>query len=75
MVLAARKALREKIEERQGLMIPSEDPDQEHLGEAYPPWATPEWEAILQPPKPEIQPAAKILEAARDHDAAPEAAS
>ncbi len=32
-------------------------------------------QAILQPPKPDIRPAAKILEAARERDATPEAAS
>jgi hypothetical protein len=71
---AQRQAFREKIEQRQGLMIPSEDPDREHLGPAFPPQAAPDREAILQPPKPEIQPAAKILQAARECDAAPEAA-
>ncbi len=75
-VLAAqRKAFREKLEQRQGLMIPREDPDCECLGQAFPPQAAREREAILRPPKPDIRPAAKILEAARERDATPEAAS
>ena len=70
---AQRKALREKLDERKGLMIPSEDPDREDLGEAFPDQAAPSREAILQPPKPQIRPSAKILEAARQRDASHEA--
>ncbi len=33
---AQRQAFREKIEERQGLMVPSEDPEWGDLGEAFP---------------------------------------
>ena len=71
---AQRQAFREKIEERQALTIPSEDPDWEDLGHAFPSPSTPERDAILQPPKPTITPSAKILELARERDAAPEAA-
>ena len=71
---AQRKAFREKLEERKGLMIPSEDPGREDLGEAFPEQAAPGREAILQPPKPQIRPSAKILEAARQRDASHEAA-
>ena len=35
---AQRQAFREKIEERQGVMMPSEDPDCGDLGEAFPAW-------------------------------------
>jgi hypothetical protein len=38
---AQRQAFREKIEERQGLMVPSEDPDWGDLGEAFPAWHDP----------------------------------
>jgi len=69
-----RQAFRDKIEERQGLKVPSEDPDWEDLGEAFPAWNRPERDAILQPPKPEIQPAAKILELAREREPGREAA-
>ena len=68
-----RKVFREKIEQRQVLMISSEDPDQEHLGEAFPPRAAPGRAAILQQPKPQIRPAAKILQAACQRDASQEA--
>jgi hypothetical protein len=69
-----RQAFREKVEERQALTIPSEDPDWEDLGQALPLRSLPERDAILQPPKPSIKPAAKILELAREQDATPEAA-
>jgi hypothetical protein len=38
---AQRQAFREKVEERQGLTVPSEDPDWEDLGEAFPAWKQP----------------------------------
>jgi hypothetical protein len=71
---AQRKAFREKLEERKGLRIPSEDPAREDLGEAFPAQPAPGREAILQPPKPQIQPSARVLEAARQRDASHEAA-
>ena len=71
---AQRQAFREKIEERQGLMVPSEDPDWGDLGEAFPAWQAPGRDAILQPPKPQITPAARILQLAAEHDTSPEAA-
>ena len=68
-----RQAFRDKIQERLALTVPSEDPDWEHLGQAFPSPSTPERDAILQPPKPMITPSAKILELARGQDAAREA--
>ena len=71
---AQRQAFREKIEERQGLMVPSEDPDWDNLGEAFPTWRTRSPDgAILQPPKPQITPSAKILRLAAERDTEPEA--
>ena len=67
---AQRQAFREKLEERQALKVPAEDPGWEDLGYAFPAWNPPERDAILQPPKPEIQPAAKILAMAGDREAA-----
>jgi hypothetical protein len=67
---AQRQAFREKLEERQALKVPAEDPDFEDLGHAFPTWNPPERDAILQPPKPEIQPVAKILAMAADREAA-----
>jgi len=49
-------------------------PDFEDLGHAFPTWNPPERDAILQPPKPEIQPSAKIVELAREREAGREAA-
>lgn len=70
---AERQAFREKLEERQGLKIPSEDPDRQDLGEAFPAQPEPGRDAILQPPKPEITPAEKILQLAAEPDSSPEA--
>jgi hypothetical protein len=71
---AQRHAFRKKIEERQGLKVPDEDPDWGDLGEAFPSWRAPGREAILQPPKPQIMPAAKILQLVQERNAEPEAA-
>ncbi len=53
--------------------MPNQDPDFEDLGHAFPAWNPPEKDAILQPPKPEIPPAAKIVELAREPEAGREA--
>ena len=71
---AQRLAFREKIEERQGLMVPSEDPEWGDLGEAFPAWLASSRDAILQPPKPQITPSARILQLAQERDTEPEAA-
>jgi hypothetical protein len=52
----------------QSLMIPAEDPDYGDLGPAFPPWPAPARDAILQSPKPEIQPLARTLERAMYYD-------
>ena len=71
---AQRRAFREKLEERQGLMMPNEDPDWDNLGEAFPTWRTRSPDAILQPPKPQITPSARVLHLAAGRDIEPEAA-
>jgi len=71
---AQRQAFRERFEERLGLMVPSEDPDCGDLGEALPTRRPPGREAILQPPKPQIKPAVKILQLAQERDTEFEAA-
>jgi len=63
-----------KLAERQSLMIPAEDPDYEDLGPAFQAWAGPDRDAILQPPKPQIQPSPQILERIRERDLDMEAA-
>jgi hypothetical protein len=62
------------LAERQSMTVPSEDPDYEHLGQAFPPWLGPARDAILQPPRPEITPSPQVLQRATDRDADPEAA-
>jgi hypothetical protein len=54
-----RRAFQEKLEERQNVMIPDEDPDYGFLGQAWP-WQERDPDAILQPPKPEIRPCAGV---------------
>ena len=70
---AGRRAFADQLAERQSLMVPSEDPDYGDLGQAFPSWAGPGKDAILQPPKPEIRPSARVLERALDRDADMEA--
>jgi hypothetical protein len=73
--LAARhREFSAKLAERQSLMIPAEDPDFEDPGPASPSWAAPARDAILQPPKPEIQPSEQVLGRAASRDAGMEAA-
>jgi hypothetical protein len=55
-------------------MIPAEDPDYQDLGPAFPAWTSPGKDAILQPPKPQIQPSARILERVTGRDLDMEAA-
>jgi hypothetical protein len=50
-----RRAFQDKLEERQNVMVPAEDPDWGYLGQAWP-WQQRDPDAILQPPKPEIRP-------------------
>ncbi len=64
----------DKLAERQSMTIPSEDPDYGDLGQAFPPWNGRGKDAILQPPKPEIRPSARVLERAMDRDRDVEAA-
>jgi hypothetical protein len=59
---AQRRAFADKLAERQSFMTPAEDPDHEDLGPAFPAWTGATRDAILQPPKPQIQPSPRILE-------------
>jgi hypothetical protein len=71
---AQRRAFANKLAERQSLMTPAENPDYEDLGPAFPAWAPPDRDAILQPPKPQIQPSPQILERVTDRHLDMEAA-
>jgi hypothetical protein len=59
-----RRAVRERLDERQGVRVPHEDPDYQDEGEAWPTWAERDRDAILQPPKPEMRPAPELEHAA-----------
>jgi hypothetical protein len=67
---AERRAVRERLNERNAVRVPSADPDCESL-EAWPTWADSSRDAILQPPKPEIRPAPAVLERVTDLQAYP----
>jgi hypothetical protein len=68
-----RNAFADRLAERQSMSVPAEDPDYGDLGRAFPDWHAPDRDAILQPPKPEIRAAPKVLEAAREQEREPEA--
>ena len=71
---AAHRTFAAALADRQHLRIPSQDPDYEDLGPAFPPWPGPAKDAILQPPKPEITPSPQVLQRVADRDAGWEAA-
>lgn len=56
---AQRQTFAQKLEERQQVRVPAEDPDYGSLGEAWP-WGRNDPDQIVQPPKPEIRPAAEV---------------
>jgi hypothetical protein len=63
-----RREFARRLADRQSLMIPAEDPDYEGVGPAFPAWQGTAKDAILQPPKPEIQPSPRILERVTERD-------
>ena len=67
-----REAFRAEIDERPGLIAPGQDPVRGDLGETLPAWRASCRDAILQPPKPEIIPSARILRLAAGHAAEPD---
>jgi hypothetical protein len=66
---AGRRRFAARLADRQSLMIPAEDPDYGDLGQAFPAWTGSSREAILQPPKLQIRPSARVLERAADREA------
>jgi conjugative relaxase-like TrwC/TraI family protein len=58
---ARHREFADRLADLQSQVIPAEDPDYEPLGPAFPAWTDPFKDAILQPPKPEIQPSARIM--------------
>ena len=71
---AQHHAFREKLNQRQHLLMPGEDLPWAAFSGTLPSWWAPRRDAILQPPKPEITPSATILQLAAEHDIEPEAA-
>ena len=67
-----REAFRAEIDQRPGLMAPGQDSVRGDLGETLPAWRASGRDAILQPPKPEIIPSARILQLAAEHAAEPD---
>ena len=63
-----------RMDERQRLMVPSEEVDWADLSETSPSLWAQRHDAILQPPKPQITPSATILQLAAEHDTEFEAA-
>ena len=60
------------IDERPRLMVPGEDPVRGDPGKTFPGGPASGRDAILQPPKPEIIPSARILQLAAEHDTEPD---
>ena len=71
---AQRREFARQYSERARLMLPSADPDYGHEGQALPAWTPATTDAILQPPKPQIEPSARILVRVIGHDLDLEAA-
>jgi hypothetical protein len=73
--MAARhREFAERLAERQSLTMPAEDPNFEDLGPAFPAWAELGRNAVLLPPKPQIQPSGWVLELITGRDVHMEAA-
>src|SRR6185437_4415302 len=58
-----------EIDERRSMRIPAEEPDELDLGEAWSVIAERERDAVIQPPKPLIPAAGKVLEHAAEREA------
>jgi hypothetical protein len=69
---AKHQAFRTEMDERSRLLMPGEDPAGGDLGTVFPGWQASSQDAILKPPKPEIIPAARILQLAAEHDTEPD---
>jgi hypothetical protein len=62
-----------EIDERRSMRIPSEEPDEMDLGEAWNVLAERRRDAVIQPPKPPIPAAQAVLERAAQREAEHEA--
>jgi hypothetical protein len=70
---AGRREFADQLAQRQSLMLPADDPDYADLGPAFPSWAPVSRDAILQPPRPQIRPSARVVERVRERQADREA--
>ena len=69
------EVVRTTLQDRQASKAPSEDPGWGGLDAFSSAWRTLGQDAILQQPKPSIEPSARILQRTAEHDAEPEAGS
>jgi len=69
---AQRQASHAEMDEHPERMVPGEDPVWGELGDAAPNSRTSGPDAILQPPRPEIIPSARLLQLAAEHDSEPD---
>ena len=69
---AQHQAFRAEMNEHRQLLMPGDDPAWGDLGNAFPDWPASDQDAILKPPKPEIIPAARILQLTAEHDTEPD---
>jgi AAA domain/TrwC relaxase len=64
-----RQAAQAELDDRRSVRMPSEDPEGDYDGFAWPQFIQRERDAVIQPPKPEIRPSAAIIEAAAEREA------
>ena len=69
---AQRQASRAEMDEHPGRIVPGEDPVWGEFGDAFPDSRASGPNAILQPPRPEIIPSARLLQLAAEHDTEPD---
>jgi hypothetical protein len=69
---AQREVFSAMFQDRQASKAPREDPGWGGLDAFSSAWRTLGQDAILQPPKPSIEPSARILQRVAEHDAEPE---
>jgi hypothetical protein len=67
-----RLASRAEMDEHPGRMMPGEDPVWGGFGDAFPDSRTSGTNPILQAPRPEIIPSARLLQLAAEHDTEPD---
>jgi conjugative relaxase-like TrwC/TraI family protein len=64
-----RRKVAEILADRRSVRVPSEDPEGEYDGYAWPEFIARDRDAVLQPPRPEIRPSAAVEAAVRDREA------